>query len=69
MGLPQALRSERCPLCFAHVQRGALEHLQLEHRRTAAEARALLERSAEGTLGWDPITKKQKAALKELSST
>ncbi len=54
MGLPQALRSERCPLCFAHVQRGALEHLQLEHRRTAAEARALLERSAKERLAGTP---------------
>jgi hypothetical protein len=38
---------------------GIFEHLKREHRRTEAEARALLERDAEGTLGWDPEIKKR----------
>jgi len=57
-----------CPLCWASIERNILHHLQLDHLRTEAEARLLLERSAEGTLGWDPETKKNRAALKHLSS-
>ncbi|MGO9603703.1 MAG: hypothetical protein ACLQAT_09955 [Candidatus Binataceae bacterium] len=50
----------RCPLCSAITNLGVIQHLTKEHRRTEAEARALLERQMEGTLGWDPETKKRK---------
>jgi hypothetical protein len=59
---------DTCPLCSATNERSILHHPRLDHRRTEAEARLLLERSAEGTLGWDPETKKNRAALKHLSS-
>jgi hypothetical protein len=42
--------------------------MQLDHRRTEVEARALMVRSVEETLGWDPETKKKRAGLKQLSS-
>jgi hypothetical protein len=41
---------------------GVIKHLEVDHRRTETKALALMERSAEGTLGWDPETKKKKAA-------
>ena len=50
---------EKCPLCFARVGR-VIEHLRSDHRRTMVEARELLQRSLEGTLGWDPVAKKEK---------
>lgn len=50
----------RCPLCSATVACGVIEHLKSDHRRTETEARALMERVIEGTLGWDPQVKKQK---------
>jgi hypothetical protein len=50
----------RCPLCSSIKKLGVFEHLRSEHRRTEAEARALLERQMEGTLGWDPEVKKRK---------
>ena len=53
---------------FGQDRAQLLDHLQLDHRRTEIEARALVLRSVEGTLGWDPETKKNRAALKHLSS-
>jgi hypothetical protein len=52
--------ANRCPLCSSITRRGVIEHLTSEHRRTEAEARALMEREMEGTLGWDPEIKKSK---------
>jgi hypothetical protein len=49
-----------CPLCSATTGISIIEHLKTEHRRTEAEAHALMEREMEGTLGWDPETKKRK---------
>ena len=49
-----------CPLCFASTGSNVIEHLKTEHRRTEAEAHALMEREMEGTLGWDPEIKKRK---------
>src|SRR5260370_21873858 len=54
----------RCPLCWALTRRGAIEHLKAAHRRTEIEAREIMERTAEGTLGWDPETRKKRAALR-----
>jgi hypothetical protein len=68
MALIQKRVVERCPLCSARIDRNVLEHLQHDHGRTEGEARALVVRSVEGTLGWDPETKKKKASLKYLSS-
>jgi len=53
----------RCPLCNIQPANGVIEHLEHDHRRTDDEARALLERSMEGTLGWDPETRKRKNLL------
>jgi hypothetical protein len=49
-----------CPLCSATTGSNIIEHLKTEHRRTEAEARALMEREMEGTLGWDPEIRKRK---------
>jgi hypothetical protein len=39
-------------------------HLKVDHRRTEIEAHEIMERNAEGTLGWDAEIKKKKAALR-----
>jgi len=57
------MQRKRCPLCYVKLDSGVMDHLQRDHRRTDAEARELLERSVEGTLGWDPEVKKKKACL------
>ena len=49
-----------CPLCSAAAEIEIIEHLKREHRRTEAEAHAVMEREMEGTLGWDPELKKRK---------
>ena len=49
-----------CPLCSANAGIEIIEHLKREHRRTEAEAHAVMEREMEGTLGWDPEIKKRK---------
>ena len=49
----------RCPLCHSGSVSSVIEHLTSVHRRTEAEARALMEREMEGTLGWDPEVKKR----------
>lgn len=54
---------KRCPLCNVRLESGVINHLQRDHRRTYDDARALLERSVEGTLGWDPEVKKRKASF------
>jgi len=43
----------RCPLCYISVEYGVIDHLGRDHRRTEFEARALVERSKEGSLGWN----------------
>jgi hypothetical protein len=58
--------SKRCPLCWAPTRHGVIRHLMVDHRRTEIEALALLERSAKGTLGWDPEVRRKKAALRTL---
>jgi len=57
----KASEQKRCPLCSAIAAVEVIEHLKREHRRTEAEARVLLERAMEGTLGWDPEIKKRKS--------
>jgi len=56
----KASEQRRCPLCSAIAAVEIIEHLKREHRRTEAEARVLIERQIEGTLGWDPAIKKRK---------
>ena len=58
--LNREIMIDKCPLCSARVG-PVVEHLQSDHRRTMIEARELLQRSLEGTLGWDPVAKKEKA--------
>jgi hypothetical protein len=55
---------DRCPLCCARTKHGVIVHLKLDHRRTEIETHEIMERNAEGTLGWDPEIKKKKAALR-----
>jgi hypothetical protein len=43
----------RCPLCYISVEYGVIDHLGRDHRWTEFEARALVERSKEGSLGWN----------------
>lgn len=57
------MERKRCPLCYVRLERGVINHPQRDHHRTYDEARALLERSVEGTLGWDPEVKKRKACF------
>ena len=52
-----------CPLCSGAVTRSLIQHLITDHRRTEPEASALLYRSIEGTLGWDPEARKRKASF------
>jgi len=47
------METQRCPLCQIRAEQGVLEHLRRDHRRTEAEARALMERYRDGTLGWN----------------
>jgi len=49
----------RCPLCHSSSASSVIRHLTSVHRRTEAEARELMEREMEGTLGWDPEVKKR----------
>ena len=55
---------DRCPLCCTRTKHGVIVHLRVDHRRTEIEAYEIMERNAEGTLGWDPEIKKKKAALR-----
>ena len=57
------MQQKRCPLCYVKLDSGVIVHLQRDHRRTDAEARELLQRSVESTLGWDPEIKKKKACF------
>jgi hypothetical protein len=63
-GFTQMIISRRCPLCWAPTTLGVIKHLKVDHHRTEIEALALLERNAQGTLGWDPELKKKRAALR-----
>ena len=56
----------RCPLCWAVSRHGVIEHLKATHRRTEIEAQQIMERNAQGTLGWDPEIRKKRAALRAL---
>ena len=53
------MHTERCPLCYVFT-RNAIKHLERDHRRTDAEACVLVERSNEGTLGWNARNGRQK---------
>jgi hypothetical protein len=55
---------DRCPLCWARTKYGVIAHLKVDHRRTEIEVHEIMERNAEGTLGWDPEVKRKKAALR-----
>ncbi len=61
--LSRSFDSKRCPLCSGTVKDSMIKHLTSDHRRTEVEARALLQRSVEGTLGWDPEAKKRKESF------
>jgi hypothetical protein len=52
--------TERCPLCYVRTRYEAIEHLTRDHRRSYAEACALVERSKEGTLGRNAQNGRQK---------
>jgi len=54
----------RCPLCYIRPNRSVLDHLQRDHRRSDDEARALLARAKEETLGWDPEAKKKRLSFR-----
>jgi hypothetical protein len=58
--------SRRCPLCWVPTTQGVIQHLKVDHRRTEIEALTLMERGANGTLGWAPELRKKKAALRTL---
>ncbi len=47
------METRRCPLCWARAEYGVVEHLRRDHRRSEIEARVLLERTNEGSLGWN----------------
>ncbi len=42
---------KRCPLCWIRPESGVIEHLLRDHRRSEIEARILLERVDQGSLG------------------
>jgi len=48
------METDRCPLCWMRADCGVLVHLRRDHRRSEAEALALLERNTAGTVGWNP---------------
>jgi hypothetical protein len=52
--------TKRCPLCDVRTRYEAIEHLTRDHRRSYAEACALVERSKEGTLGRNARNGRQK---------
>ncbi len=52
--------TERCPLCYVPTRYEEIEHLTRDHRRSYAEACALVERSKEGTLGRNAQNGRQK---------
>ena len=52
--------TKRCPLCYVRTRYEAIEHLTRDHRRSYAEACALMERSKEGTLGRNAQNGRQK---------
>jgi hypothetical protein len=54
----------RCPLCYIRPNCSVLDHLQQDHRRNDDEARALLARAREETLGWDPEAKKKRLSFR-----
>ncbi len=61
----KSTEANRCPLCCARTKHGVIKHLKVDHQRTEIDAREIMARSAEGTLGWDPEIRKKRAALGE----
>jgi hypothetical protein len=47
------METQRCPLCYIRAEYGVIDHLRRDHRRSEIEARTLVERSREGSLGWN----------------
>jgi hypothetical protein len=52
------METRRCPLCWISPECGVIEHLRRDHRRSEVEARALMERYKDGTLGWNAESRK-----------
>jgi len=52
--------TDRCPLCYVRARFEAIEHLTRDHRRSYAEACALVERGKQGTLGRNVRNGRQK---------
>ena len=57
------METRRCPLCWVRAEYGVIEHLRRDHRRSEVEARALLERINEGSLGWNAEGRKRGVCL------
>jgi len=57
------METGRCPLCWATALYGVIEHLRRDHRRSEIEPRTLLERSNQGSLGWNAQGRKKGACL------
>ena len=57
------METRQCPLCWIRPESGVVEHLRRDHRRSEVEARALLERTNEGSLGWNAEGRKRRAYL------
>lgn len=55
------METGRCPLCWARALYGVIEHLRRDHHRSEIEARTLLERSSQGSLGWNAEDRKKGA--------
>ena len=57
------METRQCPLCWIRPESGVVEHLRRDHRRSEVEARALLERTNEGSLGWNVEGRKRGVCL------
>jgi hypothetical protein len=57
------METRQCPLCWVRAECGIIEHLRRDHRRSEVEARALLERTNEGSLGWNAEGRKRGVCL------
>ncbi len=47
------METRRCPLCWVKAEYGVIEHLRRDHLRSEVEALVLLERTDEGSPGWN----------------
>jgi hypothetical protein len=57
------MENRGCPLCWIKPECAVIEHLRRDHRRTEVEARKLLERANEGSLGWNAEGRKRRTSL------